>query len=107
MTILYYAIVFHRTEIIPLLLDHGAQIYYSSQELDSPDAPVRTAIQYNLPCILKMFLDHADKINLRLPLRELVATGISCRSEECTTMILQQGYYPHLGRHHDFLPISC
>ena len=90
-----------KTETIALLLEHGAQIYDSPNELPNPYAPVYKcqsvckAIKFKLPCVLKMFLDHSDKINMRLPLAELFSYCLTYRSEECAIMTLELGYYPH------------
>ena len=90
-----------KTEIIALLLEHGAQIYDPPNELPNSYAPVYEcqsvckAIEFKFPCVLKMFLDHSNKMNVRLPLAGLFSYCLSYRSEECAIMILELGYYPH------------
>ena len=104
MSVLCYSIKFPcEIQLVALLLEHGAQIYDPPKELPNPYYPVYeiecpsvcTAIGSKSPCILKMFLDHSDKINVRLPLAGLFSYCLSHKSEECAIMILQQGYYPH------------
>ena len=89
------------TEIITLLLEHGAQIYDPSKALNDFSAqdssPLYNVMEYKLPCRLEMFLDHSDKINERLPRAELFHVSLFKRSEDCAIMVLQQGYYPKSG----------
>ena len=104
MSVLCCSIMFPcEIQLVALLLEHGAQIYdpskespnhyYSVRETVCP--PVCTAISSKSPNILKMFLDHSDIINVRLPIAGLFSYCISEKSEECAIMSLQQGYYPH------------
>ena len=86
------------TEIITLLLEHGAQICDPSKALNDliaqNSSPLYSVMQCKLPCRLEMFLEHCDKINLRLPLAELFDVSLVNMSEDCAITVLQQGYYP-------------
>ena len=97
-------------EIIALLLAHGAQIYDPSkwpvhsleiEVVTDFSTPLHLAVRTRMPCILEMFLDHSDKINLVLPCAELFYSCLWFQAEECAIMMLQQGYYPkasHIAR---------
>ena len=98
-SVLCYHIIHGKISTIELLLEHGAQMIDPAKELRvaaplSTASPLSTTVQYKLPCILKIFLDHSDKINLRLPLVKLFHSSLCYRSEECAFMILQHGCYP-------------
>ena len=103
---LHYAAWCRNVEVVALLLDHGAQIYDQSEkmaflslkdknkELWHLYKPLHHAVKYTETCMLKVFLDHSVKTNLRLPLGTLFNFSLHNRSIECAMMILQQGYYP-------------
>ena len=111
LSVLCYSIRHERCnyKTIALLLEYGAQIYDPSKEFNLnalKASPLGRALEYKLPCILEMLLDHCHKINLRLPLAKLFHYSLrkwpahlilkieEYIREQCAIMILQQGCCP-------------
>ena len=94
LSVLCYAVRVSNARTVALLLEHGALAYDSSKEEVRAAAPMHTAIQYKSPCMLKLLLDHADKINRRIPPAEFVSPIFTWGSEKCAIVFMQEGYYP-------------
>ena len=77
------------------LLKHGAQMYNSINFwVDVKSSPITPVIIWGHPHIMDLFLNHCNKLNLKLPLRRFFNIAVKSQSEICAVTILQHGYFP-------------
>ena len=81
-----------RYEIAAFLLDNGATPYDSSNAF--ANSPIARALQRHDCAMLRLFLTHCHKRDLKLPLQLLFHQAIQECREKCAIIVLQQGYYP-------------
>ena len=98
-TALSYAVEAGHSRIASLFLEHGAEVFNSSNlsysALSHGRSPIYLAISKRRCSIFTMLITHCRKIGQVLPLSWLFRMAVNCDSENCAIIVLEEGYYPN------------
>ena len=91
---LHFASAIGNYDAAVLLLEAGAQVFTTSERGTVEYPAVRAAISSGHSHILKLYLEHCEKVHSRIPLEWVYKRSFQCDKANCAIIALKAGYFP-------------